>query len=806
MCDGYRCIKCKTGFYLSEGNQCVACSTKDCDVCAYNYLTDKDECAKCRKGLYVNAENTCYDCANHMNGRNCKECTYELINSTFEYKCTKCMDNYGLEITSNKCYLCQITNCSDCFYNENQSMTCRNCLTGFYLKDNKCINCNITDCLSCSFSNNQVLCEKCISTNFFYSSANQCPSCSSISPGCLQCINTPSFKCIACDSNFLLNETLSSCIPCTDLIKGCNKCIIQKNKTICLSCENSFFLRNPNLCSTCLVDNCAICKIKDRGATCSTCSEKFYLSKNKCLSCSSFYDSNCETCSLGTSFKCKTCVKLFFVDPDTSISCLMCSQNCQNCQNSSTCNICQPGYILQKSINSQTCILESQCTTGYNYFDSEKAICLSCEVMFEKCKVCNSRFCLGCKEGGDLRILAPENQKCVIFDQGKMFEVDGGKTGWLPLINKVETKLISNGNNLRVLVLVRQVMRIYGVYFLKNREFDKGSFSFGKVKSKFEGLKMNQEKVITINDFYSTSYFTILTNSSGEATLSLNNLKLSNENYTIILWAWNFGNENVVLNYTSEPYSFDWLQKDNFGRIVKTKLEFEKEVDRNQRKIIGNILYDMLGLSNLNISIFTGDWQRVEKEIELTSPYVYLNDHIETFYVERNYSLSLDDNYKIITKSLNGTYFNEYLIKNNLNFNNRLIQLTFELLNSSSSNKEPILSNKNLLKLIQVNSTSFKLNISFENTNGFMIFGFTEDLFEYEPSWDKFYFGTIQNKTEFTKFERKFAQANENIIWEIGRLSSDKGYAIYFGGMSEERLLYSKKTKIYRLFFKTTKP
>lgn len=103
--------------------------------------------------------------------------------------------------------------------------------------------------------------------------------CSDYYPGCLMCTES---GCLDCMGNFFLQTSTAphNCEPCTDYLPGCAFC---SGSSICLSCQNGFYI-SGNECESCsIIDGCLYCTDP---STCTYCQESYYLDTNACLLCS----------------------------------------------------------------------------------------------------------------------------------------------------------------------------------------------------------------------------------------------------------------------------------------------------------------------------------------------------------------------------------------------------------------------------------------------------------------------------------------------------------------------------------------
>ena len=337
------CVVCNPGFYNNEG-VCKACKS-DCEVCE-----SLENCLTCLPAYY-------------FNGQICESCygDYEsCVNSTYGVKC-----NNNFFLSGHFCFPCE-TGCKVC-----TDSLCLECSENYFLSSGYCQNCEI-GCLYC----NSTLCFECL-PGFYMSDEVKCNECSE---NCEVC--SGSSKCEACYQGFYLKSDLL----CGQCPGDCKKC----TKTLCLECNEGFFINSLSNCELCTKEFCI-------------CESGFYysLTEENCISCSF----ECETCSNST--LCQSCVSGFYLDKESIGKCIRCKDSACSICSQSTCTECKLGYFIESG----------QCLHCKSYCKSCKSLakCLECEDSFELfqdsycipcpqyCISCLNTLCLECFPGFTLQ-------------------------------------------------------------------------------------------------------------------------------------------------------------------------------------------------------------------------------------------------------------------------------------------------------------------------------------------------------------------------------------------------------------------
>lgn len=178
QCDSFSCIKCSSGFYLNNSNDCLPCSENQCEECPNN------ECSTCKSGYLINKDiNTCSPCAS-----NCYECAETLDT------CTKCKQ--GTFLSSGICLSC--------------SEGCTSCTSKNY-----CQKCGLNKVMLINSS--EITCiNECPQSNLFLSEDNKCLTCNSRFSDCLECDSEKCYS-YSCLGNSFLLEDYSGCDPCNKI-------------------------------------------------------------------------------------------------------------------------------------------------------------------------------------------------------------------------------------------------------------------------------------------------------------------------------------------------------------------------------------------------------------------------------------------------------------------------------------------------------------------------------------------------------------------------------------------------------------
>ncbi|EAR96681.1 leishmanolysin family protein (macronuclear) [Tetrahymena thermophila SB210] len=433
------CSQCKTGFQLS-GQMCT--SIFQCTIPCASCSSDPKYCTSCINGLFLTSQNTCVSscpAGYFQNNQNmtCDPCSTGCSQCSDANTCTLCDISIGYRIQGNACTLC-VSPCATCSYSNPNS--CFSCENKMYLVNNQCVssctngyyngpNYNCSQCITgCSQCSDRVSCTQCSNNYKLFTQNNTqiCISSSSCFSPCSTCIGTfQPTTCASCKQGSYLqaNSCVSSCDQgyfldqpnqrCTQCSNGCAKC---SNSTTCAACINNYFLLQNNCVQTCpdgtytdqISKTCQNCPNGCSKCTsytiCSQCQNGFQFSGQKCTS--SQCTNPCASCTSDPSH-CTTCIGNLYISPqntcvstcptgyfqnNSNMTCTACPIGCISCSDAKTCIKCDDsnGYRLQG--NSCTlCVYPcATCST------SNPNSCLSCE---NKMYLLNNQCVSSCTNG-----------------------------------------------------------------------------------------------------------------------------------------------------------------------------------------------------------------------------------------------------------------------------------------------------------------------------------------------------------------------------------------------------------------------
>lgn len=316
-----------------------------------------------------------------MTSRNSKICSSSIlgegmyINQTFQHYSPAVTLQMVLQSTVNSY-----------FYINSAMFVVSKCYSG-------CQYCNGSsqaDCISCSppfiFSSaGQCYCP----SSAVLTSPTVCISCDSLYMNCLSCNTT---TCLSCKNNLIINSDLT-CINATSCVRDCQICDFV-DPTVCLVCQNDFFLLNTSYCqkceSNCLQCTATVCLECDAGYQVNSTSRTqcTFICDPTCLACSGPFINQCTSCPSSRSLvlSAGTCDCRYgrYLDSNSN-NCLICSPPCATCTAPNICLTCVNGL----SLAGTTC----GCSIG-QYITSNQSACLSCS---SNCSNCLSdTFCLEC--------------------------------------------------------------------------------------------------------------------------------------------------------------------------------------------------------------------------------------------------------------------------------------------------------------------------------------------------------------------------------------------------------------------------
>ncbi|EFO65181.1 VSP [Giardia lamblia P15] len=210
------CKTCKAGFYLKDGNTCVAegsctdtaypdlesgickaCTTihEQCTACSFDKANGRPKCTACGGSQILKTElDGTVTCV--VEGQCAAEKTHFVIDESGK-KCVPCSD-----VTTGSTDEKQgVANCRTCTSSPSQKPICETCLDGYY---------GTTSCTECDAN-----CATCNSAG-----AAQCQTCK---PGYFLKGGQAPAECVACDST--TDSGISGCAICTfDTSLTCNSC------------------------------------------------------------------------------------------------------------------------------------------------------------------------------------------------------------------------------------------------------------------------------------------------------------------------------------------------------------------------------------------------------------------------------------------------------------------------------------------------------------------------------------------------------------------------------------------------------
>ena len=217
-----------------EIEHCLECGNGE------NYET----CSLCEDKYFLFMNNVlCIPCDDPIYGQygcqgKCDSTNYERIRNVI---CEANACKEGFYYLEGICVSCKtvIENCHKCSYTPPNFFTCHNCISNQYKieNDGKCHKCNIGNCTECSYENDQPVCNKC-NNNYYVNSYKKCSKCHSP-------IYIPGGECTICSDNLTdyengycscyENFTKSSISACMSCPENCNYCIYNQSLkiTIC---------------------------------------------------------------------------------------------------------------------------------------------------------------------------------------------------------------------------------------------------------------------------------------------------------------------------------------------------------------------------------------------------------------------------------------------------------------------------------------------------------------------------------------------------------------------------------------------
>lgn len=348
FCSERECIRCKKSYFLNMKDKVCM------DYCPIDTILEKKE-----KGNYIckSCKENCSSCDSSLKCLKCKGNTF-----LFEGEClTKCPDNYLINYENKRCDKKDKSNiekslsinkvCEKGYYLIDDIYCVKQCSDGYTDKDKKCVLCEKpNECKKCS-NLNLNYCETCYDNHFGYDG---------------RCYYN-------CPKSFFKAD--NTCKKCSN---GCEIC---SNENTCEKCLKGYYYKN-GLCVQECGENFSIDKYK---ASCKRCFD------SQCSECSTEYENLCLSCKKG--FKLfenhcfAQCPTNFY---DSNGVCLKCQQRCISCENRNKCIKCD--ISKNKFLLDGNCV--SECPVGF-YKDFNEG----------KCKECEDKNCLICKQGKKIFII-----------------------------------------------------------------------------------------------------------------------------------------------------------------------------------------------------------------------------------------------------------------------------------------------------------------------------------------------------------------------------------------------------------------
>lgn len=422
---------CDSTFYRNDASTCTTCPSF-CSTCV-----DSDGCTACQTGYYLDDSGNCQSCSVLSNCAACSSATtcttcndgyYKLTNDAGGVECTACIDGCAKCSAADSCDTCESQRCYDitgpacrsdpsqdcetCLLNDDDTLTCLTCPTGFNLQ--VCKGC-ISNCLVCSDS---TTCDTCAG-GFYKNTENTCTECPG--PNCLEC--NDGTVCDDCGDTARWNTNSDACQDCPGT--NCIDCGLSANDDWeCKTCPNDAFYTEADdtqkLCNPCL-GGCNKCSESTK-ETCDNgeCAENYYQN----------VDNVCTRCPSG----CAQCVE----DAETlEVTCIAC-QDAYYMKTDGTCETCSTSFSncakcydddASDSIDQYECL---ECGGGYYMVDYEYE-CARCDL--DNCAICVDPLstCIDCGSSGTLGedarqcgvecYLCDESYDGAICDQAPVFNV-----------------------------------------------------------------------------------------------------------------------------------------------------------------------------------------------------------------------------------------------------------------------------------------------------------------------------------------------------------------------------------------------
>jgi len=335
QCDGYKCLKCKKGYYHS-GKGCIKCD-ENCEQCV-----EGGKCISCAHGFILDKEYG--KCVDSYEDENC-------LTKDAQGLCSKCKPGYGLN-RYQRCMPCDAS-CKQCTYADK----CDVCKDTFYNIDGHCEPCSKRGCDLCDAKE----CFSCQPNAFLHNGV-----CIRGPPGCSLCHDKAPI-CRVCEKGMKMKD--GHCVPDCD-VKHCSKCNPDGTCRYCKSKLTPYggYEPAPNGTEPCpfVCDPVELnCFLTDK------------MKKGEEEAC---FARGCKICPPHTYPKDHKCV--------------VCGEGCDNCVNDKECLKCLPGYIYHNG-KCEKCNKDGTCGEG-EY--KEGCGCKDCKKKFPHCLACNIEQCIVCEE------------------------------------------------------------------------------------------------------------------------------------------------------------------------------------------------------------------------------------------------------------------------------------------------------------------------------------------------------------------------------------------------------------------------
>lgn len=488
--DPIECFFCLPGYTLSDDEQsCLKCEnsaagpveSQHCESCTKDASGQAvASCRTCASG-WKDEASFCSVRANCMDAPGIPGCLKCQDESQDPSRCAECRGGFLLSEDGRSCQgMCTmpehaeyyIANCEKC--DSTVSGTCELCVYGYTLSSDRktCIKCENSDagsvdqqhCGTCAFSeeDGSLVCTSCETGYYlpeeFCHAYQTCKEGYSAVAGCIACDIVQTAKCVECEKGLYLDEVYNSCVPlCRNkapenpyYIPHCSQCDEDTHK-LCEACDYGYTLYGHEACVSsgeCYPPspNCVSCA-SDDPASCTECAEGAFEEtiggKKKCsVICAGNKLSMCQRCSAVDEGACAQCQQGFTLDAEGNCVAEACYELVEGalleCRGYGSCDLsgaapvcvcngdyrlpdskcdCRPGYTL---IPGGRCVNETKsgkifpfddcsavsnghCTACIDEFHFGTA--MGCKQYWEGCATAGDAACLTCKSGYTLNAL-----------------------------------------------------------------------------------------------------------------------------------------------------------------------------------------------------------------------------------------------------------------------------------------------------------------------------------------------------------------------------------------------------------------